>query len=427
MRLLLDLESAIGSGRIEDFRAIATPTVSAQAIRRFEAAARGGAGTRAIVRERARRANGQAYDVIVDILVTRQSLGRIATWQLSAAPGSSPGQYLIDDLRELAAVDGLLKLAVDVTRQFAVKDLVINAPDLSFRMASGSAFVAESPNGITALVLRGKAEISFTPPDPAEQGQVRIFSGRPALTSQVDSAFLRINPAEFVLRVSQESLTPTRVDPVELQRALQVFDDMVSKTYNVDLRNLTTERWSLEPTYGSLVLEFRTNRYGWLTYARSPAEHEDISLFDRERQKNISLYISDESLARRSRSYSEDDGEVFDIDHQRLDLTFDPARLWVSGRASVQLRITAASTASLTIKLAQPLAVASVSSPTLGDLLALRIVGQNTILVGLPDVVERGSTIVLDVVYGGRLEPQPLDREAIQVQSARQDLRKRSC
>ena len=87
----------------------------------------------------------------------------------------------------------------------------------------------------------------------------------------------------------------------------------------------------------------------------------------------------------------------------------------------MQLRITAATAASVTIKLAQPLAVASVSSPTLGDLLALRIVGQNTILVGLPDIVERGSTIVLDVVYGGRLEPQPLDREALQVQGTRQD------
>jgi hypothetical protein len=123
--------------------------------------------------------------------------------------------------------------------------------------------------------------------------------------------------------------------------------------------------------------------------------------------------------ARRKRSYSDDDGAVFDIDHQRLDLTFDPARLWVSGRASVQLHITAISASSLTIRLAQPLAVASVSSATLGDLLALRIIGQNTILVGLPDLVERGATIVLDVVYGGRLEPQPLDREAIQVQGQR--------
>jgi hypothetical protein len=327
---------------------------------------------------------------------------------------------LVDDLRELAGVDGLLKLSLDTARQFAVKDLVINAPDLTFRMAAGSAFVAESPNGITALVLRGKAEVTFAPSDPAEQGQVRIFSGRPSLTTTVESAFLRLNPAEFVLRVSEQSLTPVKVDPAEAQRAALIFDDMVSRTYNIDLRTLTTERWSLEPSYGSVVLEFKTTRYGWLTYARSPSDPEDISVFDRDGQRNISLYTSEEQRARRKRTYSDDDGAVFDIDHQRLDLTFDPARLWVSGRASVQLHITAKSGASsLTIRLAQPLAVASVSSAALGDLLALRIIGQNTILVGLPDLVERDATIVLDVVYGGRLEPQGLDREAIQVQGQR--------
>ncbi len=416
VRLLLDLESAIASGRVEDFRAIATSTVTAQALRRFESAARDGA--RAVVRERTRRAAGPAYEVIVDVLVSRQAIARISTWQLIAAPGAA-GQFLIDDLRELAGVDGLLKLSLDTKLQFAVKDLVINAPDLTFKMAAGSAFVAESPNGITALVLRGKAEISFAPSDPAEQGQVRIFSGRPALTTNVESAFLRLNPAEFVLRVSDQSLTPIKVDPSEAQRATQIFDEKVSRTYNIDLSYLTPERWSLEPSYGSLVLEFKTTRYGWLTYARSPTDPEDISVFDRDGQKNISLYTSEENRARRKRSYSDDDGAVFDIDHQRLDLTFDPARLWVSGRASVQLHITATSASSLTIKLAQPLAVASVSSATLGDLLALRIIGQNTILVGLPDLVERGATIVLDVVYGGRLEPQPLDREAIQVQGQR--------
>ena len=413
VRLLLDLENAIGAGQVDAFRAISTPTVTTQAIARFEAAASGGAGTRAIVRERSRRAVGQVLEVIADVLVSRQSTARVSTWQIVAAAGAEPGQFRIEDLKELAAVDGLLKLQLDTSRQFAVKDLVINTTDLTLKMASGSAFVAESPNGITALLLRGKAEINFTPPDEAERVQLRIFGGRPSLTTQIETAFMRINPAEFVLRVSQESLTPTKVNPAEVNRAQQTFDEMVGRTYNIDLRNLTPERWSLEPTYGSLVLEFRTNRYGWLTYARSPADHEDISLFDRERQRNISLYISEEKRARRGRSYSDDDGVAFDIEHQRLDLSFDPSRLWVSGRASVQLRITTAAASTLTIRLAQALTVASVSSPTLGELLFLRIIGQNTILVGLPHLVERDSVITLDVVYGGRLEAQALDREAI--------------
>ncbi len=422
VRLLLDLESAIGRGTAEALRAIATPSVSERAVQRFEAAARGG-GARAIVRERMRRANGNAYDVVMDVFVSQQSLGRISTWQISAAPGAAHGQFLIEDVRELASVDGLIRLRLDTTRQFHVKDLVINAPDMTLSMASGTAFVAESPNGITALVLRGRADIHFAPPDPAEQGQLRILSGKPALSTQVDTAFLRINPAEFVLRVTDRSLTPaTRVDAVELQRATQIFDDLGGRTFNIDLRNLTTEQWSLEPTYGSVVLEFRTSRFGWLTYARSPGEAEDISLFDRERQRNISLYTSEAQAARRPRAYSDDDGRIFDIEHQKIDLSFDPSRLWVSGRASVHLRITAASASSLTIRLAQPLAVASVSSGMLGELLFLRIIGQSGILVGLPNLVERDSVLVLDVVYGGRLESQPLDREAIQVQGTRQEV-----
>ena len=420
VRLLLDLEGAISSGRIEEFRAIATPTVTAQAVSRFQAASRGD-GRRAIVRERARRANGDSFDVVAEVLVSQASLGRIATWQILAVAGDAPGQFRIDDLRELAAVDGLLRLRLDTDRQFAVKDLVINAPDLTVKMASGSAFVAESPNGITALVLRGKSEVAFTPPDPAEQGQVRIFAGRPSYRAPVDAVFLRINPAEFVLRVSDKSLTPTKTDPGEAARALQIFDDMVSRTYNVDLRNLTPELWSLEPSYGNLVLELRTRNHGWLTYAKSPVDHEDISFFDRGGQRNISLYVSTEKQATRGRAYNEDDGAAFDIEHHRLNLSFDPSRMWVSGRASVQMRITASSVSSVTIRLAQPLAVASVSSATMGDLLALRIVGQNNILVGLPSFVERGAELTLDVVYGGRLESQALDREAIAPQGQRQN------
>ena len=416
VRLLLDLEAAFATGRIEAFRAIATSTVPAQAVTRFETAARGGA--RAIVRERSRRANGQQIEVVADVLVIRQNTARMATWQIAVAPGDGPDVYRIDDLKELAAVDGLLKLRLDTSRQFAVKDLVINAPDLSFRMASGSAFVAESPNGITVLVLRGKADVSFTPPDPAEQAQLRIFAGKPSFTTQVESAFVRVNPAEFTLRVSEQSLTPTKLNPDDMDRAQQIYDDMIGRTFNIDLRSMTPERWSLEPTYGNFVLEFRTTRFGWLTYARSANDHEDISLFDRDRQRNISLYISEEKRALRGSTYSDDDGAVFDIEHQRLDLAFDPSRLWVSGRTSVRLRITAPTAATLTIRLAPALAVASVASPTLGELLFLRIIGQNSIIVGLPEVVDRGSVLTLDVVYGGRLESQALDREAIAPQGA---------
>ena len=51
----------------------------------------------------------------------------------------------------------------------------------------------------------------------------------------------------------------------------------------------------------------RTRRFDTLTYAKSGAEAEDITLFDRKRHHNIALYPSKDKLARAGRFYNEDD------------------------------------------------------------------------------------------------------------------------
>jgi hypothetical protein len=43
----------------------------------------------------------------------------------------------------------------------------------------------------------------------------------------------------------------------------------------------------------------------------------------------------------------------------------------------------------------------------------LRVVGQNAVIVNFPTAVTKGTPLTLQVVYGGRLEPQELDREAV--------------
>ena len=165
-----------------------------------------------------------------------------------------------------------------------------------------------------------------------------------------------------------------------------------------------------------MVVELHSKTYGWLTYARSPNEPEDISFFERARTKNIASYASTARLAERGKFYSEDDDETYDVENYTLDVTFDPSRAWISGKTSIKLKTKVFATSSLTFRLAQSLAVSSVSSPTFGYLLSLRVVGQNSVLVSLPKLVPGGTEIVLDVAYSGRLEPQSLDREAISVE-----------
>jgi hypothetical protein len=61
--------------------------------------------------------------------------------------------------------------------------------------------------------------------------------------------------------------------------------------------------------------------------------------------------------------------------------------------------------------------VQSVSSENFGRLLALRVRGQNSLVVNLPAPVSRNDVLVMTVRYAGRLEPQGVERENIRVQS----------
>ena len=421
VRLLADLESALGGGRVQAFRTAAAPDLPEEDAGFLTRAEATQAGASAIVRERARRLEGQSYEVITDVLVSRGREGRLATWRLVVRPHrNSAERYELAGVSELAAIDGLVRLEIDRTRQFRVHNLTITAPDFTLKMASGTAFVAESNDGITALVLRGRGEVNFSPSDPAEQGQMRLFNRRPSFVSPVEAAFVRVNPSEFDGSLLQNSLTAGAVDAVELERATEIFEDLSPRTYNLDLRSLTPDRWSLEPAYGSMLVELRARNYGWLTYARSPNEPEDVTFFERARGRNIAVYASAAKLAQRGRFFSEDDDESYDVLHTDLDVRFDPERFVVGGRASLRVRVKAAAVSSLSFRLAQQLTVSSVSSPQFGYLLSLRVIGQNSVLVSLPRLVERDTELVFDFTYSGRLDPQGLEREAIAPQGQAQ-------
>jgi hypothetical protein len=71
--------------------------------------------------------------------------------------------------------------------------------------------------------------------------------------------------------------------------------------------------------------------------------------------------------------------------------------------------------ASVLLRLAESLVVSSVSSPDGGGLLALRPSGQHTVVVGLPAGMTAGDAVTLDVQYHGRLLPQVLEREVMDV------------
>ena len=63
-----------------------------------------------------------------------------------------------------------------------------------------------------------------------------------------------------------------------------MFREESQKSFVIDLGDLSRDEWTLLPGQGDFLAEMRTKRFDTLTYAKSGAEAEDITLFDRKRR-----------------------------------------------------------------------------------------------------------------------------------------------
>jgi len=415
--LLRRLQQAAAAGDRAAILALGHPQMSRPSFEDFANALTAIPPTRIVVTERDRSPiDGGALRLVVEVFSERGIEGVLGTWRIDARPGAAPADpWTIAAVSRLSVVTGLYRLSLNTATEYDIHNLEVRAPDLSIELPVGRGFLASTPDGPTAIVLLGRGRVRFNPPDPAERTQIRIFSGRDELLEETDMVFLRFSPYEFETLFDQKALKKRPVDPSDLRSATSIFNDLVPRSLQIDLSDISRDRWSLTPSFGDVIAEFRTKRFGTLTYTRSGGEAEDVNVFDRKRRRNISVYTSAAKLAQRGRFYSEDERLDFDILAYDLDVQFNPDRVFIDGDARMKLKIRSAATSSLTLKLAETVTIQGVYSPDFGRLLHLRVVGQNSIIVNLPEVLAPGTEIWLDVRYSGPVAPQTFDREAIQV------------
>ncbi|MEO6214184.1 MAG: M1 family aminopeptidase [Vicinamibacterales bacterium] len=415
--VVVRLEEALRTADTAGLIALAT---NARAIADLVDSVRAGRPTRIVVKERDRTETPAGQRVLIEVFSEYGGEGRLSTWRIDLEPDR--GALRIAGATQLANVSGLYRLALNAARQYEIRNLTVTGPDLALHIARGTAFAAETSDGPTAVVLMGSGEMRFSPQDPAERTQVRIFSGSDVLNTPFDAAFIRVRPSDFATRFPEGTLVERAPSQEDLRRGTAVFNDYVGKTLQIDLADLSSERWWITPQVGDMVAEVRTKRLGSLTYTRSRGDAEDISLFDRARRRNISVYASAEKLARRGRFYSEDDLVDYDILAYDIDTTVSPDRSSLEGNARIKIRIRSAAVSTVNLRLAETLAVRGVFSPNFGRLLHLRVIGQNSLIVNLPASATIGAELWLNVLYGGRMQPQELDREAIAAGQDPQDV-----
>ena len=426
--VLLDrIEKLLMAGDPAAFDPLISTTAPAESLRQFAADLFAPGTVRAVVRERDRSPldgtlPGDGYRLVVDFFAESEKTSRILTARVDVRRGHRSEEsedWRISGAERLSTVDGLYRLTINPAVQLAARNLAIEAEDMRLTLEEGTVFTVDSADGITGLVLMGRGEMQFAPTPEAERGQVRIFSGNETLAARFDTAFVRLNPNEYETRVTTKSLTPAAVDARQLRRAQEIFTLEAPKSFSLDLQDLSRDTWYLVPGYGDFLAEVRTRKHGTLTYARSTSEAEDVTLFDRAKHRNISLYASPQKLSSRGRFYDEDDLADYDILHHDVDVTIYPDREFIEGRSRMRIRVRAYALTTLTIRLADPLTVTAVASVEHGRLLHLRVKNQNSIVVNLPTAMPRDSEMTLAFAYSGRLPAQGVDREALQLSPQR--------
>ena len=246
-------------------------------------------------------------------------------------------------------------------RQYAVRDLHIRGEDLDIAIPSGVAYAAEVRGLITALVVIGDGDVTFSPKPESEKGQLRLVAGDEVLRIEGLATVPAREPVRRRRNASRStSLKPMETDRGMLDRARKLFGEQVGQSYSLDLNDLSRENWNLVPPIGDLLVDMDLARFGQISYARSGGDSEDISLFDRKRRKNLSVYTSAAQPrdARHAPLQRRGSPRLRRRPLQRRCRRSIPGRLWLEGRADLDLRITSAAAQTLTLRLAEPLVAA---------------------------------------------------------------------
>ena len=375
---------------------------------------------RAVARERDRAPipevpPGDGYRLVIEFFIEIGDQGRLLTarFEVRRPRDGGPESWRISGIERLSLVDGLYRLRLNTTTQYAVRNFTVNAEDLRLTLQDGSIFPVETDIGITGIVLLGRGEMGFTPPSETERGQVRMYSGADALVTSFEGAFVRMNPIDYERQIAQGRLAALAPDPRTVRRADELFMREAPKSFNLDLRDMSSDEWYLIPQQGDFVADISTRRFGTLTYAKNQNQAEDITLFNREQRRTISIYQSAVKQVTRGPHYNEDSLTEFDITAFEIEASIDPENEQLAGRARVTLRSRTPFLTTLTLRLAETLNVSSVISPQFGRLLFLRIRNQNGVLINLPGPLNVGDEIALIVTYSGTVSAQRVQGEAL--------------
>ena len=231
----------------------------------------------------------------------------------------------------------LYKVRLPAERSERAKRVEVSHEDIRFVFADAAVFYDNIPGIETALVIVGKGTVRFAPSDPNEKHHLDLLYKKEVIEDEVDSLFLRCSTSYFGSRVVIERGDGLpAVTPAERDKAAAIFARNYPRSFTIESsfdRNLL----SFLPQGDEAVLEFRARKAGELTYVFYPFSEDEVNLYDRGREKVISLYNPQSPGEPSAKKLFISFEEKFDITSYELDLSYTPGPSLLSGKARIEV------------------------------------------------------------------------------------------
>ena len=231
----------------------------------------------------------------------------------------------------------LYKVHIPSERFERARRVEVTHQDIRIAFTDAAVFYDDLPGLETALVIVGKGTVDFSPADPNERHQLELLYKKKELQDDIDSLFVRCSSSFFASNiVVEKDDTSPAVSFEERDKAAAVFSRNYSRSFTIESsfdRNLL----SFLPQGDEAVLEFKARKAGELTYIYSPFSEDEVSLFDRGKERVVSLYSPERAATPPLKRFFLRFEEKYDISAYALDLSYSPATSYFSGKARIEV------------------------------------------------------------------------------------------
>jgi len=341
----------------------------------------------------------------------------LESWQLTMA--SREGRWEVAGKEILGHTNTLYKIRIPADRSEHVRSVEITHRDIHLTFKDAAVFYDNIPDMHTAFLISGQGTVRFSPSNAIEKHQLELVFKRPFLEDAIDFVYIRCSKsfAATNIKITRGEGLPA-VTEAEADRAALLFSKSYPRSFTIE-SILGKEFLSILPEGDEAVFDFRGRSAGDLSYIYYPFSEEPISLYDRDRERIISLYRPADDGEAPAKNLYLGSAERFDIDRYELDLSYSPTNSYLSGKAHVSIVPRTGSLDTVKFRFNPDLEILKICDQEKRELFFSRDRLRKLLYVDFISPPVRQKPTWIEVYYRGRMSPPQPTTDVIAQASSR--------